>query len=172
VSEATRGLFEGFDHVEALDREWPGDGDDLKFLRRQMSLPSIEMASFTPADHLLCISQCSGPVKTLAKGFPDQRSWGRVISTDSSMDFEEKLFPLVGWDALNEHSRRTSLVKFVTNGDERLGMLSDSSHFSPFRWENLLEEVGEQWCSPVDRIECHHGDVAGRRCRATLPWSC
>ena len=85
------------------------------------------------------------------------------MSTDSGMDFEEKLLPLVGRDALHEHSQRTSLVKFITNGDERLSALSES-RFSPFRWENLLEEVGEQWCSLVDRIECHHGDV-DRRCR-------
>ena len=56
VSEATQGLFEGFDHVEAPDREWPGDGDGLKLLCRQMSLPSIELASFTPTDDLLSIS--------------------------------------------------------------------------------------------------------------------
>ena len=80
------------------------------------------------------------------------------------MDFEEKLFPLVGRDALHEHSRQTSLVKFITNGDERLGALSDSLRFSPFCWENLLEEVGKQCCSLVDRIECHHGDIGGRRC--------
>ena len=80
------------------------------------------------------------------------------------MDLEEEMFPLVGRDALHEHSRRTLLVKFVTNGDERLGALSDSSCFSPFRWENLLEEVGEQWCFLVDRIKCHHDDVARRHC--------
>ena len=82
-----------------------------------------------------------------------------MMSTNSGMDFEEKLFPLVGRDALHEYSRRALLVKFVTNGDEHLGASSDSSRFSPFWWENLLEEVGEQWCSPVDRIKCHHGDV-------------
>ena len=65
-----------------------------------------------------------------------------MISTDSGIYFEEKLFSLVGRDALHEHPRWTSLVKFVTNGDERLGESSDSSHFSPFWWENLLEEVG------------------------------
>ena len=129
-----------------------------------MSLSSIELASFTPADHLLCISQRNGLAKTLAKGFLDQRPWGRVMCIDSSMDFEEKLFPLVGRDALYEHSRWTLLVKFITNGDERLGASSDSSCFNPFRWENLLEEVGDQWCSPVGRIECRHGVVTGRRC--------
>ena len=86
------------------------------------------------------------------------------MSIDSSVDFEEKLFPLVGRDALHEHSPRTSLVKFITNGDERLGASSDSSCFSTFWWENLLEEVGEQWCSLVDRIECHHSNVAGQCC--------
>ena len=80
------------------------------------------------------------------------------------MDFEEKLFPLVGSDALHEHSQWTLLVKFITNGDERLGTSGDLSCFSPFQWENLLEEVGEQWCSPVDWIECHHDDVSKRCC--------
>ena len=56
VSEAAWALFEGSYHVEALDREWPGDGDGLKLLCRQMSLPSIELASLTPANDLLCIS--------------------------------------------------------------------------------------------------------------------
>ena len=58
----------------------------------------------------------------------------------------------------------TMFVKFITNSDEHLGALSDSSRFSPFWWENLLEEVGEQWCSPINRIECHHGNVAGQCC--------
>ena len=56
MSEAARALFEGSYHVEALDRERLGDGDGLKLLRRQMSLPSVELASVTPADDLLCIS--------------------------------------------------------------------------------------------------------------------
>ena len=72
------------------------------------------------------------------------------MSVDSGMDFEEKLFALVDWDALHEYSLWALLVKFITNGDERLGTSSDSSRFYPFQWENLLEEVGEQWCSLVD----------------------
>ena len=56
VSEASWALFEGSYHVEAPDREWPDDGDGLKLLCWQMSLSSIELASLTPADDLLCIS--------------------------------------------------------------------------------------------------------------------
>ena len=94
-------------------------------------------------NNLLYISQRSGPVKTLAKGFLDQRPWGHMMSIDSGMDFEEKLFSFVGWDALHEYSQRASLVKFVTNGGEHLDALSDSLCFSPFWWENLLKEVGK-----------------------------
>ena len=65
------------------------------------------------------------------------------MSTDSNMDLEEELFPLVGRDALHEYSQWTSLVKFITECDECLGALSDPSCFSPFGWENLLEEVSE-----------------------------
>ena len=52
------------------------------------------------------------------------------MSVDSDMDLKEELFPLVGRDALHEYSRWTSLVKFVTDGDERLDTSSDSSRFS------------------------------------------
>ena len=65
------------------------------------------------------------------------------MSADFGMDLEEELFPLVGRDALHEYSRWTSLVKFITKGNERLGTSSDPSHYSPFGWENLLEEIGE-----------------------------
>ena len=83
--------------------KWPGDGDGLELLCRQMGLPSVELASFTPMDDLLCISQCNGPVKTLMKGFSDQRPWGRVMPVDFSMDLKEELFLLVGRDALHEY---------------------------------------------------------------------
>ena len=66
-----------------------------------------------------------------------------MMSANSGMDFEEEQLPLVGGDALHEYPRWTSLVEFITDGDERLGMLSDPSIFCPFGWENLLEEVGE-----------------------------
>ena len=104
MSEAARALFEGSYHVEAPDHERPGDGDGLMLLCQQMSLPSVELASLTPTDDLLYILQCSGLVKTLAKGFSDQRPWGHVVSVDFGMDLEEELFPLVGRDALHEFS--------------------------------------------------------------------
>ena len=65
------------------------------------------------------------------------------MSVDSSMDLKEELFPLVSRDALHEYPRWTSFVEFITERDEGLGASSDPSSFSPFRWENLLEEVGK-----------------------------
>ena len=65
------------------------------------------------------------------------------MSTNSGMELQEELLPLVGGDALHEYPRQTLFVKFVIEHDEGLGASSDSSGFSPFRWENLLEEVGE-----------------------------
>ena len=62
---------------------------------------------------------------------------------DFGMDLEEELLALVSRDALHEYSQRTSFVKFVTECDEHLSALSDLSRFSPFGWENPLEEVGE-----------------------------
>ena len=65
------------------------------------------------------------------------------MSADSGVDLEEELFPSVDQDALHEYSQRTSFVEFISNHDEGLGTSSDPSGFSPFGWENLLEEVGE-----------------------------
>ena len=65
------------------------------------------------------------------------------MSADPGMDLEEELLPLVGGDALHEYPRWTSFVEFVIERDEGLGASSDPSGFSPFEWENLLEEVGE-----------------------------
>ena len=62
---------------------------------------------------------------------------------DPGMDLEKELLPLVGRDALHEHPRWTPFVEFVIKHDEGLGTLSDPSSFSPFGWENLLEEVGK-----------------------------
>ena len=55
VSEATRALFEGSYHVDALDHERPSDGDGLKLLCQQVRLPSVQLASLTPTDDLLSI---------------------------------------------------------------------------------------------------------------------
>ena len=79
----------------------------------------------------------------MAKGFSDQRPLGRVMSVDSGIDLKEEELALVGRDALHEYSRRTLFVEFIFNHDECLGASSDPSCFSPFGWEDLLEEVGE-----------------------------
>ena len=65
------------------------------------------------------------------------------MSIDFGMDLEEELLALVDRDALHEYSRWTLFVEFISDHDECLGTSSDPSGFSPFGWENLLEEVGE-----------------------------
>ena len=65
------------------------------------------------------------------------------MSVDPGVDLEQELFPLVGRDAPHEYPRWTLFVEFVTKHDEGLGTSSDPSSFSPFGWENLLEEVGK-----------------------------
>ena len=65
------------------------------------------------------------------------------MSTDPSMNLEKELLLLVGRDATHDHPRWTPFVEFVTERDEGLGTSSDPSGFSPFRRENLLEEVGK-----------------------------
>ena len=79
----------------------------------------------------------------MAKGFSDQRPWGRVMSADPGVDLNVELLPLVGRDGLHEHPQWTLFVEFVTERDEGLGISNDPLGFSPFGWEKLLEEVGE-----------------------------
>ena len=81
--------------------------------------------------------------KNLGESFSDQRPWGRMMFVNPGMDLEEEVLPLVGGDALHEHPRWTPFVEFVTEREEGLGVSSDPSGFSPFRGENLPEEVGE-----------------------------
>ena len=66
-----------------------------------------------------------------------------MMPANPSIDLEEELLSLVGGDALHEHHRWTLFVEFITERDEGLGVSSDPSGFSPFGWENLLEQVGE-----------------------------
>ena len=65
------------------------------------------------------------------------------MPADLGMDLEEELLSLVGRDAFHGHPRWTPFVEFVTERDKGLGASSDLSGFSPFEFENLLEEVGE-----------------------------
>ena len=54
------------------------------------------------------------------------------MSTNSGMDLEEELLPLVGGDALHEYPRWTPFVEFVTERDEGLGTSSDPFELQSF----------------------------------------
>ena len=83
------------------------------------------------------------------------------MSIDSGMDLEEELLPSVGRDALHEYSQWTSFVEFVSDLDEGLGALGDSSHFGPFQMGESPLGGRQEARSLVSLIECQHGDVSG-----------
>ena len=87
-----------------------------------------------------------------------------MMSIDFGMDLEEESFPLVSRDALHEYSRRTSFVKFITDGNEHLSASSNLSCFSLFWWEDFFEDVGEQQRSLIGQVKCHHGGVTCQSC--------
>jgi hypothetical protein len=53
VGEAPGCLSEWAHHVEVPDCEGPCDGDRLQRLRREMSLPGVELASFAAPHNVL-----------------------------------------------------------------------------------------------------------------------
>jgi hypothetical protein len=62
------------------------------------------------------------------------------------MDLQEEFLALLGPDAFHMHPyrRRALLVKFVVDGDERLGAMGHSSRFGSVGWEDLVKEVGQK----------------------------
>jgi hypothetical protein len=54
VGEAPGCLSERSHHVEVPNCEGPRDGDCLQCLRRKVSLPGVELASFTVPHDVLC----------------------------------------------------------------------------------------------------------------------
>ena len=90
--------LEGPYQVEPPDHEWPHDGDHLEGLGRQMSLPSVVLASFAGAYDLLGVGHRGWPVETLSKCVSDQGSRCGVMSADPSMDVFQHVLPLLSGD--------------------------------------------------------------------------
>ena len=68
--EASRGLLEFLDHVEAPDREWLGNGDRLERLAWQVTLLGIVLASLVGLDEVPSVNEGGQPVESMPKTFP------------------------------------------------------------------------------------------------------
>jgi hypothetical protein len=89
VVEAPGRLPELPDHVKALDREWPGDGNSLERLGRQVTLLGIVLAPLARLDEVSSVDEGSRPVETMSEGVPHEGVQPHVVGADATMDVEE-----------------------------------------------------------------------------------
>jgi hypothetical protein len=86
VSEAIGCLSEWPHHVEVPHSERPCDGDRLKCLCREMSLPSVELAPLATMHDVLGVHHRSGPVESLSESLLDKCSWSYMVTARAGMD--------------------------------------------------------------------------------------
>jgi hypothetical protein len=79
-------LSEWRHHVEVPHSEWPGDGDRLKCLRREVSLSSVELAPLESTYNVLGVYHCRGPIESFSESFPDKYSGARMMAAHAGMD--------------------------------------------------------------------------------------
>jgi hypothetical protein len=85
VGKALGCLSEWTHHVEGPNCEGPRDGDRLQCLRRDMSLPGVELAFFAVTHNVLRVGDRCRPVKTLSEGFPNKCSRSGMVATRAGM---------------------------------------------------------------------------------------
>ena len=90
---------EGPYQVESPDRKWPRDGDRLECLGRQVSLPSVVLASFVGAYDSLSIGHRSWPVENLSERVSDHTPRHGMVPADPTVDITQQLLPLFDGDA-------------------------------------------------------------------------
>ena len=91
-------LLERPNQIEPLDHEGPHDGDHLECLGREVSLPSIVLASFTGAYDLLSIGYCSRLVEALSECVPNQGSRHGMVTANPTVDITQQKLPLFDGD--------------------------------------------------------------------------
>jgi hypothetical protein len=74
------------------------------------------------------------------KGLSNQRSWGRMVPTDASVDLQEEHLALLDQDAFHQHSHRlwAALVKLSIDDDIYLGALGNSPRLGSISWADLI----------------------------------
>jgi hypothetical protein len=116
--EAPKRLSEWTHHVEVPDCEGSRDGDCLQRLRREVSLPGVELATFTAPHDVLRVRDRRGLVETLSKSFPDKGSRTGMVTTAVGMYFLQQLAALIPEDAPHEYAGSAAFVEFTVDENE------------------------------------------------------
>ena len=91
--EAPKSPLELSDHVEALDREWPGDGDRLEHLLRHVVLLGVVLTTLACPDGVQGISNGGRLVEVMSERLPHDGPWHRVVSADAAWMSRSSFFP-------------------------------------------------------------------------------
>jgi hypothetical protein len=66
----------------------------LEDVCRKVGLAGVELAPFTGAHDLACISDRGGPVEALAERVAHEGAWRRMVATYARVDVSKELAPL------------------------------------------------------------------------------
>jgi hypothetical protein len=127
MGEAPGHLSERSHHIEVPDGERARDWDSLKRLRQEVSLSSVELASFTTPHDVLGVCDRRGPVETLSESLSDKCSRTDVVTTGAGMYLLQQLAALISEDAPHEYAGSPMLVEFAVDEDERFSSADDAS---------------------------------------------
>jgi hypothetical protein len=126
VGEAPGRLSERDHYVEVPNCEGPHDGDRLQYLRQEMSLPGVELASFATPYSVLRVGGRCGIVETLSESFPDKRSRSGMVTACAGMYLSQQPTPLIPEDAPHEYAGSFMLVELAVNEDKSLCSAGDA----------------------------------------------
>jgi hypothetical protein len=129
VGEAPMCLSEWAHCVEIPDREQPCDGDRLQRLRREVSLPSVELAPFIAPHDVLRVGNRCRPVETLSESLPDKCSRTGMVTTGAGLYFLQQLAALIPEDAPHEYASSPALVELAVDEDGSFRSAGNASGF-------------------------------------------
>jgi hypothetical protein len=122
-----------------------------------MRLPSIVLASFVGAYHLVSIRYGGRPIEALSKSLPDQSSWADVMSIDPAMDVFQQLPSLFSWDAVLQDLGVAFLIELPIDDGKGLSSTCEASGLYFVDGKHFMEKAVEVWCPPISlRVGLDH----------------
>ena len=141
-------LFKGSNNVKPPDREGPGNGDCLEGGGWHVALVCKKLATDAALDRVLCIYPGRRPIKACTESLANKGPSSGVVTTESGMNFSQKVPPFLFGDAPLKDSGSAFLIKLSLM--DFIGFRSP--HYAAclilVLGEFLPSKVGEEWFCP------------------------